>query len=166
MRSVSSGPPAPAGAAGAAATFTGAGSTGAGGGGAAGAASTVTGGAGAGIGAAATEGAAGAGAAAGVAAPGSATAGADAPRPVSTSRTWAAVGRASGRGFRQAYRIADTASLLAGAGIAPPSTGGVALYESTFFAYSPWSSDQYGCCPASSWYSISPQVNTSDAAPG
>lgn len=62
--------------------------------------------------------------------------------------------------------MAATASLVAGAGMVPPSTGGLASHASALRAYSAWSSLQYGCVPASSWYRISPQVNTSDAAPG
>ena len=65
-----------------------------------------------------------------------------APRPVSRSRSSAAVGLAAGPGDRQRCRAALTSALLAGAGIVPSSAGNLAAWACTSRAYSPWSSRQ------------------------
>jgi hypothetical protein len=56
--------------------------------------------------------------------------------------------------------------LSAGLTITPASSGGVAACARASAAYSAWSSRQYGCTPASSSYSSSPQVKMSDGSPG
>src|SRR5829696_1168843 len=64
------------------------------------------------------------------------------PRPLSTARSSAAVGRSAALGARQRCSAALTSALVAGAGIVPASTGGLAEYARTRLPYSAWSSRQ------------------------